>query len=328
MLRPATRRATARYPCGRRSRPQPGVRGAQAGFATASRERSFPAHPPHMRCGRPTSWRSAPPTTRCNDGRPTPGHGCLRCPASAPRIGCPDAFRPSTEVPSSMVKSQREWEPADEDTDDEPADGEPAPSDKAPAKREPPARLKRFGDAVVVRLPRISAAVFGGLLLCPELPAVRLVVHRDRRVRAVGLGADQGEPPSSSADRLRLPVRGGLLSPAVAVDRRNGRADAMGGAFPCAGRLCRLVRHRRCRGAQADRMAARVRGPVGVGGVGQVDGAVRRIPLGGNRFRANRRPAAAACTDRRRAVGVVRGDIARIQRRRADVRDRRLVAAR
>ena len=36
--------------------------------------------------------------------------------------------------------------------------------------RKPPARLKRFGDAVVVRLPRISAAVFGGLLLCLSFP--------------------------------------------------------------------------------------------------------------------------------------------------------------
>ncbi len=69
-----------------------------------------------------------------------------------------------------MAKSQREWEPADEDTDDEPADGEPAPSDKAPAKREVPAWVKRFCDALVARLPRISVAVVGGLLLCVSFP--------------------------------------------------------------------------------------------------------------------------------------------------------------
>jgi hypothetical protein len=69
-----------------------------------------------------------------------------------------------------MAKSQREWEPADEDTDDEPADGEPAPSDKAPAKREVPAWVKRFCDALVARLPRISVAVVCRLLHCVTFP--------------------------------------------------------------------------------------------------------------------------------------------------------------
>ncbi len=55
-------------------------------------------------------------------------------------------------------------------TDDQPADGEVAKSDNAPAKREVPAWVKRFGDAVVARLPQISAAVFGGLLLCASFP--------------------------------------------------------------------------------------------------------------------------------------------------------------
>ena len=74
-----------------------------------------------------------------------------------------------------MAKSQREWGRADDDTgsspaDDEPADDEPAPSDKAPAKREVPAWVKRFGDALVARLPRISVAVVGGILLCVSFP--------------------------------------------------------------------------------------------------------------------------------------------------------------
>ena len=63
-------------------------------------------------------------------------------------------------------------------------------------------------------------------------------------------------------------------------------------------------------------------------GVAEVDGAVRWIPLGCGRFRPDRRPTAAAGPARRRAAGVVRGGPARVQHRRAGVRDRRLVAAR
>ena len=81
-----------------------------------------------------------------------------------------------------MAKSRREWARADDDTDsfpvitdeatadDEAADDEPAPSGKTAAKREVPAWVKRFGDAVLARLPRISAAVAGGLLLCVSFP--------------------------------------------------------------------------------------------------------------------------------------------------------------
>ena len=67
---------------------------------------------------------------------------------------------------------RREWRRPDDGTDsfpaitDEPAtDGEVAKGVNAPAKREVPAWVKRFGDAVVVRLPHIIAAVLGGLLL-------------------------------------------------------------------------------------------------------------------------------------------------------------------
>jgi apolipoprotein N-acyltransferase len=77
-----------------------------------------------------------------------------------------------------MARSkEREWGRAEDDTDsfpaltDEPADDdEQAPADKPPAKREVPPWLSRFGDAVVARLPRISVAIVGGLLLCLSFP--------------------------------------------------------------------------------------------------------------------------------------------------------------
>ena len=51
-----------------------------------------------------------------------------------------------------------------------PDDDAAAPDDEAVAKREVPDWVKRFGDAVVARLPRISAAIAGGLLLCLSFP--------------------------------------------------------------------------------------------------------------------------------------------------------------
>ena len=86
-----------------------------------------------------------------------------------------------------MVKrtTRRDWGRADDNTDSFPvfteervddggSDDEEtaadAPADRSASKREVPAWLKRFGDAVVVRLPRISAAVFGGMLLCLSFP--------------------------------------------------------------------------------------------------------------------------------------------------------------
>ena len=45
-------------------------------------------------------------------------------------------------------------------------------------------------EAVVARLPRMAVAIAGGLLLCAELSAVRLVVCGDPGVRPAGLGAD------------------------------------------------------------------------------------------------------------------------------------------
>ena len=102
-----------------------------------------------MRCGTPTSSRSVHPTTRCSAGRPIRDRGCPRCRDSAPTTRCRDACGRSTEVSSSMAKSQ----PA-ADHDDEPDDDEPASSDKTPGSAEVPAWTKRFGQAVVDRLPR------------------------------------------------------------------------------------------------------------------------------------------------------------------------------
>ena len=76
----------------------------------------------------------------------------------------------------------RDWGRADDDTnslpaftdeatiDDDLADDDPARSDESPAKREVPDWVKRFGEAVVARLPRLSAAIAGGLLLCLSFP--------------------------------------------------------------------------------------------------------------------------------------------------------------
>ncbi len=59
---------------------------------------------------------------------------------------------------------------APDDDDAAPDDDAAAPDDEAVAKREVPDWVKRFGDAVVARLPRISAAIAGGLLLCLSFP--------------------------------------------------------------------------------------------------------------------------------------------------------------
>jgi apolipoprotein N-acyltransferase len=80
----------------------------------------------------------------------------------------------------------REWRRAEDDTDsfpvftEEPVDpvdpvdkdgaAAEAPKGEAPAKREASAWVYRFGDAVIARLSRISAAVAGGLLLCLSFP--------------------------------------------------------------------------------------------------------------------------------------------------------------
>lgn len=80
-------------------------------------------------------------------------------------------------------RPRRDWGRADDDTDsfpvvtDEPVAGDSADeksaaviADKPSAKREMPSWLARFGDALVARLSRLSAAIVGGLLLCVSFP--------------------------------------------------------------------------------------------------------------------------------------------------------------
>jgi apolipoprotein N-acyltransferase len=92
------------------------------------------------------------------------------------------------EVRSSMAESthRRGWARADDDTDALPvladeSGGQPADSEverasvppraaKNASARQIPAWVTRLGEAVVARLPRISVAVVGGLLLCVSFP--------------------------------------------------------------------------------------------------------------------------------------------------------------
>ena len=99
-----------------------------------------------------------------------------------------------------MARRLRGWGRADDDTDsfpvlteeqvdervsdDEPSRRRGVPDEEAAPvpttrsrpppsprpKREVPAWVKRFGDAVVARLPRLSAAIVGGMLLCLSFP--------------------------------------------------------------------------------------------------------------------------------------------------------------
>ena len=236
--------------------------------------------------------------------------------------------------------SHREWSRADDDTDSFPvltgelAGNDGPGDDDAPVREEhsqarSPAWVRRFGEAVVARLPRLSAAIAGGLLLCLSFPPfgwwytaivafalLAWVLTRDSTTLVGGFG--YGFLFGAAFNIPLLPwtsVMVGLM-PWLAL----AIAQAV---FPGLFGLLAVAVARRLTGWPI--WFAR---PVGVGGVGQVDGAVRRIPLGCSRFRSNRWPAAAAGAGRRGAAGVVRGDAARIQPRRAGVRDRRLVAAR
>ena len=59
---------------------------------------------------------------------------------------------------------------ADEDGDEDSADDETAVADGPAVQRKVPAWVTRFGDALVARLSRLSAAIIGGLLLCLSYP--------------------------------------------------------------------------------------------------------------------------------------------------------------
>lgn len=77
--------------------------------------------------------------------------------------------RPEEETDSFPAATDESAEEVGTDADEAAPAHEAAP-DTTPAKREAPTWVKRFGDAVVARLPRISTAVAGGLLLCLSFP--------------------------------------------------------------------------------------------------------------------------------------------------------------
>jgi apolipoprotein N-acyltransferase len=76
-----------------------------------------------------------------------------------------DTFAAVTDEPMSDDEDVE-----DEHIDDEHTDDESPRSRESAAKREVPDWVNRFGQAVVERLPRISAAIAGGLLLCLSFP--------------------------------------------------------------------------------------------------------------------------------------------------------------
>ena len=294
------------------------------------------------------------PTTPCSAGRPTRGHGCPRCPGSAPTTRCRDAVRPFTEVSSSMAKRtpHREWN-APTTT--------PTPSRSSPRRRSTttartstptterrpttrPRRRSRRRDPDEAGSARVGHTVRRGrggpaaahqrrgrrrAAAVPELPAVRLVVPAIVAFALLAWVLTRDTTKLVGGFGYGFLFGAGVLRPAAAVDRRDGRVSCHGWrsrfsrrCFPrCS--VCCAVAVRRLTG-----LADLVRRPVGALRVAQVDGAVRRIPLGRGRFRPNRRAAAAAGADRRGAAGVVRGDAARLRSRRAGLRDCRLVATR
>src|SRR6202040_4270725 len=87
-------------------------------------------------------------------------------------------------VQSSMAKSgrRRDWAKVTDDTDifpavdDDPDEPSPTEEDDRPAESErfvdARLRLKRFGRAVVDRLPQLSVAIVAGLALCMSFPPV------------------------------------------------------------------------------------------------------------------------------------------------------------
>jgi apolipoprotein N-acyltransferase len=79
------------------------------------------------------------------------------------------------DVTDTLPAVADEHDDADEgeraDVDDEvDADDGTVEERVVPAGREAPEWVRRFGNAVVVRLPRLSAAILGGLLLCASFP--------------------------------------------------------------------------------------------------------------------------------------------------------------
>ena len=166
----------ARCRCARRSRRPPAAPGAPAGSATASPARWCPARPRPTRCGTPDELEVSAPDDAVQRWSTDPRSRVPALPRLGPTTGCRDACRPCTGVSSSMAKSQREWGRADDDTGSSPADDEPDRRRARPVGQSPreaaqvPDWVKRFGDALVARLPRISVAVVGRFCCCVSFP--------------------------------------------------------------------------------------------------------------------------------------------------------------
>jgi apolipoprotein N-acyltransferase len=201
------------------------------------------------------------------------------------------------------------------DDDAGPVDDEVTPAAATATERQLPAWVTRFGDAVVARLPRLSAVILGGMALCLSFPPfgwwyagiiafalLAWVLTRQTTTLAGGFG--YGFLFGAAFNIPLLPWTGvmvGLL-PWLAL-------ALLQAAFPALFGLAAVFVARRLTGW-----------PIwfaGLGAVrmGEVDGAVWWIPLGGRRFRPNRWPAAATGPDRRGAAGFVRGHPARIRPR-------------
>jgi apolipoprotein N-acyltransferase len=84
-----------------------------------------------------------------------------------------DSLPVLTEEKADKVVSDSETGPDVQGADDEesgPVDDEVTPAATTATERQLPAWAKRFGDAVVARLPRLSAVILGGMALCLSFP--------------------------------------------------------------------------------------------------------------------------------------------------------------
>ena len=344
---PAPARRAARCRRARRSRRPPAAHGGRAGCATVSPAPWCRARPRRTRCGTTDAARGQRARRRgaALVDRPAIA-GTRAAPARPRRPAAALPCRRFTGVPSSMAEAMRDWSRADDDTDalpvltadqvdeqasdDETGPGVPAPPTKRPTRlttrrrrqsRPLPSGNARMGqavrrrgggpaDAAGRRHPRrdgcsasASRRSAGGTAAILAFALLAWVLTRDATTLAGGFG-------------YGFLFGLAFYIPLLPWIRRSGRAAAVAGAVAHAGAVPRAVRAGRRARAAAARLADLVRRPVGADRMAEVDGAVRRIPLGCRRFRPDRRPAAAARAARRRAAGVVRGGAGRVQPRR------------
>lgn len=140
-----------------------------------------------------------------------------------------------------------------------------------------------------------------------QLSAVRVVVHRDRRVRTAGLGTDPRVDDADRRARIWTSVRPRVLRCAAALDEQLRRRRPMAGAGGHGVGISRAVRRGGSAGAPTAGLADLGRGRVGRAGMGQIQCSVRRIPLGRSRVWPDRRPVAADRPNRRGAACVICG---------------------